>query len=143
MLSFGVGPADKQDVQLSPRSVSPPRVLVIEDDGDVSALLASHLRRLGCEVVEVAAGEAAVRSALVDPPDVVVVDMVLPGIDGREVIEALRADERTRGCAVVVTSVLDAADLGTLSCDALLPKPFTRGDVARAVASLPDRLPVR
>ncbi len=121
---------------ISSGSTSAPRFLVIEDDRDVSALLASHLRRLGCAVVEAASGEAGVELALDQRPDVVVVDMVLPGMDGRAVVARLRHDSRTRDCRVVVSSILDPEDCRDVACDAMLPKPFTRRDVVRVLMSL-------
>jgi CheY-like chemotaxis protein len=118
-----------------------PRVLVIEDDLDVSVLLGSHLKRLGCEVVAEATGEAGVLTARGRAPDVAFVDVNLPGIDGLEVLRELRTDPRTRCCRLVVTSVLDAQDLRDMGADAILPKPFSRHDVARVLTSLDSGRP--
>jgi CheY-like chemotaxis protein len=113
-----------------------PHVLVIEDDNDVAALLASHLHRLGCRVVVAGTGEAGLAAARGDRPDVVIVDVLLPGIDGREVVRTLRDEPQTSDCSYVVTSVLDRADLRAIGADAVLPKPFSRRDVARLLTSL-------
>ncbi len=110
------------------------RVLVIEDDRDVRVLLHSHLRRLGCEVLLASTGEEGVDVARSARPDLVLVDMVLPGIDGTAVIRALRDDPATSTCRVVLTTVLDV-DPAATGADSVLPKPFTRADVARALAS--------
>ncbi|MFF9815172.1 response regulator transcription factor [Streptomyces sp. NPDC014006] len=112
----------------------PPRVLVIEDDPDVSALLARHFRELGCPVTVASSGEQGLDLAFADPPDIAVIDVMLPGIDGREVIRRLRADERTQSCHLVVSSVLDPEDLLDLA-DALLAKPFRQSSVARLLES--------
>ncbi|WP_367322608.1 response regulator [Streptomyces sp. HUAS ZL42] len=112
-----------------------PRVLVIEDDPDVSALLERHLSGMGCRVTVVDSGEAGLDIAFAGPPDMVIIDVRLPGIDGREVIRRLRADERTKGCHLVVSSVLDTQDLVGLSTDALLAKPFRQSTVARLLDS--------
>ncbi len=64
----------------------PPRVLVIEDDQDVSALLERHFRERGCPVAVAYSGEEGLGLAFADPPDIAVVDVMLPGIDGREVV---------------------------------------------------------
>ncbi|MXM64893.1 response regulator [Streptomyces sp. HUCO-GS316] len=114
--------------------MSPPRVLVIEDDPDVSALLARHFRELGCPVAAAYTGEEGLDLAFADPPDIAVVDMMLPGIDGREVIRRMRADERTTGCHVVVSTVLDKDEVRDLADD-LLAKPFRQSSVARLVSS--------
>lgn len=110
-------------------------VLVIEDDPDVSALLKRHLGGLGCSVTVADSGEEGLDLAFADPPDMAIVDVQLPGIDGREVIRRLRADERTKRCHLVVSSVLDPEDLVELETDELLAKPFRQAAVARLLAS--------
>jgi DNA-binding response OmpR family regulator len=113
----------------------PLHVLVIDDDQDVRALLTRHLGALGYRVSTAASGEKGLDLAFADPPDMAIVDVMLPGIDGREVIRRMRADERTKRCRLVVTSVLDREDLGELPTDGLLAKPFRQAAVARLVAS--------
>jgi CheY-like chemotaxis protein len=113
-----------------------PRVLVIEDDVDVSVLLGSHLLRLGCEVASELSGEAGLVRAQDDVPDVAFVDVHLPGMCGLDVMRELRTDPRTRNCRLVVTSILDRQDLRDMQADAVLPKPFSRRDVARVLTSL-------
>ncbi|MEU4496499.1 response regulator [Streptomyces sp. NPDC023998] len=112
-----------------------PRVLVIEDDLDVSALLKRHLSGLGCQVAMADTGEEGLELAFADPPDMVVIDILLPGIDGREVIRRLRADSRTSKCHLVVSSVLDQQDLSELAVDEMLAKPFRRSSVMRLLDS--------
>ena len=112
----------------------PPRVLVIEDDQDVRVLLTRHFRELGCSVVVASSGEEGLGLAFADPPDIAVVDVMLPGIDGRAVLRSLRADERTKGCRLVVSSVLDPEDLVGLG-DEVLAKPFRQSAVARLLDS--------
>ena len=103
---------------------------MIEDDADVLDLLLSHVRHRGCAVVGTSSGEQGRALAAAEPPDLVVVDILLPDIDGWAVVRGLRADLRTRRCRVVVSSVLDPQDLAEkVPVDALLPKPFSRGDV--------------
>jgi CheY-like chemotaxis protein len=113
----------------------PPRALIVEDDPDVMALLASHLRRLGCKVMLAASGEAALDSVAAFPPDLAVIDILLPGMDGRQLLDALRADPSTAECLTVATTVLDRSDVGR-SFDAELPKPFTRRDIERVLGPL-------
>lgn len=116
-----------------------PRVLVVEDDPDLLALLASHLRRLGCAVTLATTGEEALALAAAQPPQVAIVDILLPGIDGREVLDTLRTRPDTAACLLVATTVLDGADLDRRT-DAVLAKPFVRRDVERVVGGLLDRL---
>ncbi|GAA0804498.1 response regulator [Spirilliplanes yamanashiensis] len=107
--------------------------VVIEDESDLLELLREQLTRLGCRVSGAATGHGGVDLARTDPPDLVLVDMMLPDIDGREVVRRLRADPRTARCPVVLCSVLDPDDLTDLDADAVLPKPFGKADVARIV----------
>jgi DNA-binding response OmpR family regulator len=112
------------------------KVLVIEDDQDILGLLARHLRDMGYEVVLAQTGERGLDLARADPPDVVVVDIVLPGKDGRWVIRELRADPRTQHCQVVVTSMLDPGDIRVDDVDGMLLKPFDRAAVWAALGSV-------
>ncbi len=105
------------------------RALVIEDDGDVRQLLRSHLSRWGWIVEECATGEHGLEAARRMQPDLVVLDLLLPGISGQEVMAALRSDPATAGITIVVTSVLDRHDQLALRPHAVLPKPFTRADL--------------
>jgi len=113
--------------------------LVIEDERDVLELLSGHLDRLGYRVTGAQTGERGVAMALAEPPDVVVVDMLLPDIDGREVVRRLKADGRTDHCAIVVCSVLDADEIADMPVDAVLAKPFGKAAVAELVRALADR----
>jgi DNA-binding response OmpR family regulator len=122
---------------------SPLHVLVIEDERDVLDLLAGHLQRLGCRVSQAQSGEQGLDLARAEPPDAVIVDVLLPGIDGREVARQLRADERTRACRIVVSSVLDPHDVSDMSTDAVLVKPFRRASVAQLVETLAQQTPRR
>ena len=119
-------------------------VLVIEDDGDVLDLLLSHVRNLGWSVAGTGSGAHGLELAAAHPPALVLLDLLLADMHGREVIHALRAHPDTRGCAIVVSSVLDQQDVAELArelrVDATLPKPFTRQDVTRVLgAVLPAR----
>jgi CheY-like chemotaxis protein len=116
-----------------------PRALVIEDELDILDLLKGHLRRLGYWVAGAQTGERGLDLAMTDPPDVVLVDIRLPGIDGREVIRRLRADRRTGHCRIVVCSVLDPADLTDIEADAVLSKPFGRSALARVIKRVTTR----
>ena len=68
-----------------------PRVLVIEDDGDLRRLLRRGLEEEGFEVVQASLGKDAVALAEHDPPDLLVVDIGLPDADGRDVAQAIRS----------------------------------------------------
>ncbi len=112
------------------------KALVIEDDDDVRTLLCTHLARRGWDVRSADNGEDGLELATAHHPEIAIVDVGLPGIDGTEVVRALRADERTAACRTVMTSVIEPDDLAPLGADALLPKPFTRRDLTRVLDAL-------
>jgi DNA-binding response OmpR family regulator len=102
-----------------------PRILVVEDDPTVAGLVVRGLDRAGFEVVLAASGEAALREAERGPLALALVDLMLPGKDGFEVLTALRA--RHDVPVVVVTARLALEDrLRAFELGAIdyLPKPF-------------------
>jgi DNA-binding response OmpR family regulator len=114
------------------------RVLVIDDDPNVSEVVATYLAREGCLVEVRADGEAGLESALADPPDLVVLDLMLPGLDGLEVCRRLQALAPVP--VVMLTAKGDEADriIGLeLGADDYVSKPFSpRELVARVKAVL-------
>jgi signal transduction histidine kinase/ActR/RegA family two-component response regulator len=120
-------------------SVEPRRILLIDDDEDVREAL-SALLELDDHVVTVAAnGAEGLRLALSDPPDVALVDVGLPDIDGYELVRRLRGDPR--GEAVVAIALTgygraeDAKRALTAGFDVHLTKPVDRRELAEAVDS--------
>jgi len=111
-------------------------ILVVEDDPDVRELIERQLDGAGYRITLAATGQSAVTSALADPPDVVIVDVQLPDIDGREVIQILRADDRTRRARILICSIVDPDDLGATARDAELAKPYRREQLSDLVGQL-------
>ena len=114
------------------------RALVIEDDGDTAAHVAELLAQMGFAVETVADGRAGLRSAAASGFDLVVADRMLPGIDGLDVIERLRALE-------VKTPVLVLSALGRSAnkaeglergADDYLSKPFADDEFSARVRAL-------
>jgi CheY-like chemotaxis protein len=115
-------------------------VLVIEDDADIRRLIVSKLRRLGCRVRQAATGEAGV-TELTQVPDLLVLDVLLPGIDGWEVLRRLRADAATAQLPVLVLSIERPEDAIDLPPGEFLAKPFSARSFEAAVHRLlPDRV---
>src|SRR5512145_2050682 len=104
-----------------------PHLLVIDDDVDLQALLGMILGR-NFEVSEALCGEQAVTLALAAIPDLILLDLMLPDIDGFEVCRRLKADSRTRSVPIIVISA--RADVLSLVAAQQLPvvdvikKPF-------------------
>jgi two-component system cell cycle response regulator DivK len=98
-------------------------VLLVDDCSDTRELYAEYLELSGFGVKEAGDGMAAVAEAARVVPDVVVLDMSMPGMGGDEVVRRLRADERTRRIPVVMVSGYEPERLGQAGFDAFLPKP--------------------
>lgn len=107
-------------------------VLVVEDSEDQAALLRRYLERAGCTVTTVSTGEEALAAVAAHPPQLAIVDLVLPGMGGAEIADRLRAAHPE--CAIAITSVLDAGDYP--AADAVLPKPFTGAQVRQVVLDI-------
>lgn len=108
---------------------APVSVLVVDDSHDQAELLRRYLERAGCSVITASNAEEAISEYLDATPDLAIIDLVLPGMDGWELITKLRGDRPD--CAIAVTSVLDAADFP--AADAILPKPFTGAQVRQVL----------
>jgi CheY-like chemotaxis protein len=91
----GAAPADRRDRRL---------VLIVDDCADTRTLYSEYLDLAGFAVKEASDGIGAFDVARAALPDVVVMDLGLPGMDGRDVLRQLKADPRTRGIPVVVVS---------------------------------------
>jgi DNA-binding response OmpR family regulator len=116
------------------------RVLVIEDDADISALIAHYLEKGGFAVEAIADGTRAVSSAKETPPDLVILDLMLPGLDGLEICKALRADNRTAALPIIMlTARGEEADriLGLdVGADDYVVKPFSPHELMARVRAL-------
>jgi CheY-like chemotaxis protein len=99
---------------------SPKRVLVVDDNALLRALLTQSLEHAGYEALSAESGEAALEAVRLSPPDVCVVDQVMPGMSGAELIRVLRAspDERLRSLPTVGLSGWDGADRELLAAGA-------------------------
>src|SRR5207245_8923417 len=80
----------------------PQRILVVDDEPDITALVAYHLAKEGYRVTTAGTGADALRSAREERPDMVVLDLMLPGHSGFEVLAELRRRDETRGVGVLL-----------------------------------------
>jgi two-component system phosphate regulon response regulator PhoB len=137
-----------------------PRILIIEDERALTDVLAYNLQREGYEVSVAHDGKEGLRKAQMQVPDLVILDLMLPGLDGLEVCRALRAGERTRAVPILMlTAKAEETDqvVGfTMGADDYVTKPFSvkvlmqrikalqrRKDAAAEPAEIIDHLGVR
>ncbi|MGH7539886.1 MAG: response regulator [Gemmatimonadota bacterium] len=116
------------------------RVLVVDDEPDVLLLCRLNLQQHGHDVVEASDGRAALRLAREERPDVIVLDLMMPGMTGFEVLEELRSDDRTAQVPVLVLTAkslrADRDRSRQLGAAAFLTKPFIPSELCDLVASL-------
>jgi two-component system phosphate regulon response regulator PhoB len=122
-------------------------VLVVEDEPDIRALVVHHLEREGFRCRTAATGTAALHEARARPPELVVLDLMLPELDGLEVCRRLRADAATAGVPIIMlTAKADEVDrvVGLeMGADDYVAKPFSPKElVARVRAVLRRARPV-
>src|SRR5688500_11806046 len=86
------------------------RVLLVDDDPDLRRLAEMQLSLQGFDVIEVATGGEALEAARTKNPDVILLDMMLPDMDGGEVLRALHADPTTEDIPVIFLSALTATE---------------------------------
>jgi two-component system, OmpR family, phosphate regulon response regulator PhoB len=120
------------------------RVLVVDDEADITALVAYHLAKAGYRVSTAANGTDALRAAREERPDVVVLDLMLPGVAGLDVLAELRARPETRDVGVILlTAKRDEPDRIkglSLGADDYLTKPFSPPELVLRVQALLRRL---
>ena len=120
------------------------RILVVDDEPDITALVAYHLARAGYRVSTAATGAEAVRSATEERPDLVILDLMLPGVSGYDVLADLRSREETRDVGVILlTARREEADRIrglSLGADDYLTKPFSPQELILRVAAVLRRL---
>jgi two-component system alkaline phosphatase synthesis response regulator PhoP len=115
-------------------------VLVIDDEQDLIELVRYNLEKDGFEVVGALDGENGLRIARERKPDLVIVDLMLPGLDGLEVCRVLRGDERTSRIPVIMLTARSAEPdriVGLeLGADDYVTKPFSPRELAARVKAV-------
>jgi two-component system phosphate regulon response regulator PhoB len=105
------------------------RILVVDDEEDLLELVNYNLSREGFRVECVATGEAALAAARKNLPDLIVLDLLLPSVDGLEICRRLKADEKTKHIPIIMlTAKSEESDMVTgleLGADDYMTKPFS------------------
>jgi len=116
----------------------PRTILVIEDDRDIARLVELHLRDMGCEVRLAHDGRAGLEQALTKPYDLVILDLMLPGIDGLELCRQLRAGPAYIPILMLTakSSELDRVLGLEVGADDYLTKPFSIRELVARVKAL-------
>jgi CheY-like chemotaxis protein len=119
-----------------------PRVLLVDDYPDAREMYSEYLQFSGFDVVEATNGMEALQSALDESPDIILMDLSLPVMDGWEATRRLKADERTASIPVValtghaLAGISDGAKRA--GCDAFVTKPCLPEDLVKEIRRILD-----
>jgi two-component system, cell cycle response regulator DivK len=122
--------------------VTPRRILVVEDNPLNLKLVRDVLQFAGHDVIEAQSGEEALRVAQEDPPDLVLMDLQLPGIDGTETLHRLRQGSPTRDVPVVAVTAFAMAEdrerAALAGFDGYVEKPISVRDLPGQIEAFLD-----
>lgn len=120
------------------------RILVVDDEPDITALVAYHLAKAGFRVSTAHNGPDALTAAREERPDMIILDLMLPGISGYDVLAELRQREETRDVGVILLTARreepDRIRGLTLGADDYLTKPFSPQELSLRVRNVLRRL---
>ena len=120
------------------------RVLVVDDEADIVALVAYHLAKAGFKVSTASSGADAIAMARQERPALIVLDLMLPGMSGYDVLEQLRADPALHDIAVLMLTArreeVDRIHGLSLGADDYLTKPFAPQELVLRVAAILRRV---
>lgn len=100
------------------------KVLVADDEPAITELVAFALEMEGFLVIQAPDGPEALRLVKEEHPDLAMVDVMMPGLDGREVSRRIKEDPDTAGIPVLLFSAAPNPDLSRARADGFMPKPF-------------------
>jgi len=129
--------AEAEAEAAEPEPAAPPpaedkdTVLVIDDDRNARDLMARGLSREGFRVITAPSGEEGLRLAREEQPDVITLDVLMPGMDGWAVLRTLKSDEKVAEIPVIMITMVDDKEMGhALGAADYLPKPIDRDRLA-------------
>lgn len=116
------------------------RILVVDDEPDILSILVYQLSREGFRVSTAVNGQSAIAAAMEDPPDLVVLDLMLPVVDGYEVLKTLRRDQRTAAIPILLLTARREEEERIRGfehgADDYVTKPFSARELALRVQAL-------
>jgi two-component system, OmpR family, phosphate regulon response regulator PhoB len=121
-----------------------PHILVVDDEPDISALVAYHLARESYRVRTAASGTEALRAMETDIPDLVLLDLMLPGVSGLDVLREIRRNEAWKDVPVILLTArreeADRLEGLRLGADDYVSKPFSPQEVVLRVGAVLRRV---
>ncbi len=115
-------------------------ILIVEDSPSELELMSHYLKESGYEVIQATGAKEALEKVSIEKPDVIVTDVVMPGMSGFELCRALKRNPNTENVPIVVCSSknqeIDRLWAMRQGADAYLTKPYTRDELLLAIKSL-------
>ncbi len=120
------------------------KILIVEDESDIAELISLHLTREGHEAVCIGNGLQVMPAVLAQQPEIIVLDLMLPGLDGMQIFKRLRADTRTATIPVIILTakgqVTDKIAGLELGADDYLTKPFSPRELYLRISAVLRRV---
>lgn len=125
----------------------PSTIMIIEDDEELNEILHYNLTRAGYNAVQVWDGRAAVEALEKSPPDLVLLDIMLPGVDGWEVCRHMSASPRLKNVPIIIFTAKSAREdfdqARQYNLAGFFTKPYATADVLRHVGKVLSATPAR
>jgi DNA-binding response OmpR family regulator len=113
------------------------KILIVDDDPIILRLLASRLKNSGYDVVNAIDGESGLKKAIAKKPDLVLLDIIMPGLNGFEVCKRLKENDKTKDIPVIMlTALAGEKDLSKSleeGADCFITKPFSAVDLLHVI----------
>jgi DNA-binding response OmpR family regulator len=110
-----------------------PRILIVDDDPNITETIRQRLVYYGCEVITAANGEDGLTKAVKEKPDLIVLDIRMPVMNGQDMLKLLRKQEKLKNIPVIMCTVSDEVEdiTGASSCNIhdYITKPFYCSDL--------------
>ncbi|MFY9613816.1 MAG: response regulator transcription factor [Candidatus Dormiibacterota bacterium] len=120
--------------------MSKPRVLVVEDEAALAKVLKLRLEMEGFEVRAAGDGQEAMEMIAQERPDIVVCDLMMPVMDGKQVTKAIKSDKKLKSIPVLILSALkrqqEMDELAKLGADGFAAKPFDSKELTARIKGL-------
>lgn len=124
-----------------------PRIMIVDDDPDTVSILALHLRHGGFDPIQAASGAECLRLAEEEAVDVILLDLMMPGMDGFDVCRALRDNRSTAEIPIIMITARNDLDVRAealrLGISDFLSKPVFRRQLASRIGAQLDMLATR
>lgn len=115
-------------------------ILIVEDSPSELELMSHYLKESGYEVIKATGAKEAIEKAVLHQPDVIITDVVMPGMSGFELCRSLKRNQATQEVPVVICSSknqeIDRLWAMKQGADAYVTKPYTREQLLRAIKSV-------